>query len=174
MLITLTQEQAEKAGSIGLNRMLSSIYQKRTQTLRGDNRPEGERWYQGIQAAAAEYAVVLALRKLYPDVHIKWTGSPVNKELSFIPPVDVGSKTEVRYTEKPTNRLLIYQKEDYTKNWVLVVGRIPEFRIAGWVTFSKQEELSEDWLEEHRPGGKCYYIPHRVLQPIETLKPEDI
>ncbi len=102
-----------------------------------------------VQGAMAEIAVAKVL-------NLYWGGG-VN---AFATP-DVGRKTEVRYTEYNTGKLLIRHKDTDDRPFVLVRGRPPNLEVVGWMR-GRDAKQDEFWVEE----ATAFMVPADKLTPI--------
>lgn len=150
-LVTLSQPECRIAAYIGrLRRKISLAYGRKT---RRDWTPDGFR--NDIEAAAAEMAVAKCLN-IYPE----WSPTP-----GEVPGFDLswnGQKLDVKSTQRPFGNLLI---PDLNQDllYILVCGKIPEYRILGKISGS-QVPLVGRWTNlEHRP---CWLIPANELEPL--------
>ena len=80
---------------------------------------------------------------------------------------DVGTLTEIRSTTKPEGCLIIRDRDDKNKNYVLATVTRYEVTLHGWIngTLAKQPEFQRN---PHNLGTS-YFIPQDQLQPINTL-----
>ena len=78
---------------------------------------------------------------------------------------DVGKGIEVRWTSYNGGNLIIYPNDRESDIAVLVVGKSPEYFIAGWlpVTFAKRKRFKN-------PRQDSWWVDQTNLNPIENLK----
>jgi hypothetical protein len=113
-----------------------------------------------IEGAGGECAVAKAL-KLY------WSGSVD----TFKREGDVGD-LEVRTRSEDWHELLI-RPDDPSAIYVLVVGKIPHFRLVGWIHSSVAKQRN-DWLKPHGGRPPAYFVPQSELRPIEELQRRNV
>lgn len=77
---------------------------------------------------------------------------------------DVGSCIEVKWTHYDEGSLIVYPSDRETDVAVLVVGRMPRYRIAGWIPVAIAKK---DRYKHHRQP--TWWIGQNNLQPIENL-----
>ena len=79
-----------------------------------------------------------------------------------------GMSVDVKTTRCPTGHLLATIKKSTTASdvYVLVIGTVPEFRIAGWA--SAAQLLHPENIADFGHGSS-YALSQRQLQPISTL-----
>lgn len=83
-----------------------------------------------------------------------------------------GMSVDVKTTRCPTGHLLATIKKSTTASdvYVLVIGTVPEFRIAGWASAAKL--LHPENIADFGHGSG-YALSQRQLQPISALVDSD-
>ena len=77
---------------------------------------------------------------------------------------DVGAAIEVKWTRYDNGSLIIYESDRNADVAVLVVGKCPKYRIAGWIPVSIAKK---DRYRHH--SQPTWWIGQNNLQPIENL-----
>ena len=77
---------------------------------------------------------------------------------------DVGAAIEVKWTHYDGGSLIIYESDRNHDVAVLVVGKSPKYRIAGWIPVSIAKR---DRYKHHKQP--TWWIGQQNLQPIENL-----
>jgi hypothetical protein len=77
---------------------------------------------------------------------------------------DVGAAIEVKWTHYDGGSLIIYESDRNHDVAVLVVGKCPKYRIAGWIPVSIAKR---DRYKHHKQP--TWWIGQQNLQPIENL-----
>jgi hypothetical protein len=78
---------------------------------------------------------------------------------------DVGSNIEVRWTRYDTGALIVYENDRITDVAVLVTGRSPNYKLAGWIPVAIAKKPR--YKSSSQP---TWWVTQGNLQPIETLK----
>jgi len=159
--VTLTWAQAASAAMIGLHRNMRAMKEGRVH--RADSRAMNDysvenAWTNHVEGAAGEMACAKALNIFYPAT-INTFGAP-----------DI-ARLEVKTRLKHNYELRIFRDSPDEDAYVLVTGRIPTFRVWGWLW--GHEAKREDWWKD--PGKydqPAYFAPHSALRPLSTLPPE--
>lgn len=150
MIVTLTPGECRSAAYVGVNRRLDSM---------AWGRPEvhgavagGDYWTVDVEAAAAELAVAKVL-----NVH--WTGLDG-------PDKDTGdvAGAQVRHTRRMDGSLICHPRDDDADRFVLVIGAMPDFRIAGWM-WGREAKDQRFWRTNvPRPA---FFVPSGELRRME-------
>lgn len=77
---------------------------------------------------------------------------------------DVGSAIEVKWTRYDGGSLIVYDGDRNSDVAVLVVGKCPKYRIAGWIPVSIAKK---DRYRHH--SQPTWWVGQNNLQPIENL-----
>ena len=80
---------------------------------------------------------------------------------------DVGTLTEIRSTKRPDGCLIVRDRDDNQKNYVLATVTRYEVTLHGWLNgnIAKQSKYQRN---PHNHGAS-YFIPQDQLQPLTTL-----
>lgn len=115
-------------------------------------------WSEHIEGFAGELAVAIALGLPRPDVERE----------AFRTAHDVGGLVDVRTRSKHWYDLPLYEKDPHDRIFILVTGRIPNFRLRGWILArdGKREEFYKK-LNNDRPPG--WFVPASNLRPMSEL-----
>ncbi len=151
--ITLTVGELHMAAQIGCLRQIESLV-KKLPDRHGFDGTDG--WSIHIEGAAGEIAVSKAL-------NVYWGGS-VN---TFRTAADIGTKLEVRTRSNYDYDLIVRDNDKALSVYILVVGKIPTFRVVGWIRGS--DAKNEAWLKTYGNRPAAYFVPQSCLNPIETL-----
>lgn len=103
--------------------------------------------------AYAEFAVAKVLN-LYP-------GFTVN---NFTGP-DIEPNIEVRAA--PKGRLIITDKDDSFRKFVLVLGEAPSLEVVGWIWGYEGQKTEFIFAPNGRPPA--YFVPRESLRPLSTF-----
>lgn len=99
----------------------------------------------------------------------KWVDSPLPDKQG-----DIGPGLQVRHTYRETDGRLILHLPEYDAGdhvFFLVTGRMPTFRVHGWIT-AQEGRLFASW-ENHTPPPKdprwCYYLARHHLYSMSDF-----
>lgn len=147
MNVELTPSEVMRAAELGCRRNIESLFSNRIE-VNGQAKP----WIDHIEGALAEEAFGKAMQ-IWIDPNLKRFGMP-----------DVG-EWHVRSTNYENGHLWLYPKETEGK-FVLMVGKMHQWRIAGWIDAeqARQEKYFRS-LRHDRPE-KRYWIPQEDLRKI--------
>jgi hypothetical protein len=157
VVVELEPHEVYAAIVAGAGRRFRGIALKRSSTLD----PPSRTWGADVQAVGAEVALAKHLDRF-------WIDSPLPD-----PAGDVGSaspRVHVLHTELETGRLILRAGDDDDGVFVLVVGKLPSFRLAGWITAreGKTDAFRVDDVGNGRPG--CWMVPQSALRPVGELR----
>lgn len=154
--VTITLEAIEIRQAIltGSERIVTVIANRLPATHRLADEWPYRRWGTDIEGAAAELAFAKA-RGHYYDCYVG-----VNYAHQ---PGDVG-RTQVRSTWHENGCLTVYDNDPDDAAFVLMVGMIPTFRIAGWLY--GREAKDPRWRREdlRKPA---FFVPQPALRRVE-------
>jgi hypothetical protein len=141
--------------NVGSLRNIESVLKNRSADKHGE--PTVDPWVRHIEGALAELAAAKAL-------NVYWS-APVN---TFKTGGDLG-QYEVRLGFEDDYRLIIRNDDADEKIYILVVGRAPTFRVAGWML--GRDARKPQWLRS--PGGRppAWFVPRSKLRSLGTLPP---
>ena len=151
-LIKLNYLEVHLASQIGMMRQEISL-QKGLKDSHGFDGENG--WSIHIEGAGGEMAVAK-----YANTY--WMGS-VN---TFKKINDVG-KVEVRTRSRDYYDLLIRNDDKNEDVFVLVVGKIPDFKIVGWL--KGKDAKKPEWLKTYANREAAYFVPQSELNSPESL-----
>lgn len=154
MDVQLTLSEISTAANVGVRRRLASL----AQSLRDKGGVVKHEWEMDIIGAIGELSVAKGLGLYWPAGVNTWK----------LP--DVGA-LHVRTTTHADGRLLIRPNDGYGIYILVVVGRVGQARLAGWIDF--KDVRNPEWFTQpdaNRPG--CWAIPQSALKPMSELKKE--
>lgn len=152
MQVTLSWSELMQAALVGAMRQISNVTKGRTHA---HGCPEDQGWQYHIEGACGEYAVA-------KHFGIFWSGNLGQFEMA-----DVG-KLQVRTTDAPHKRLILYKKDNPEDIFVSVVGLAPRYTLRGWV-YAFEGKKPEFW-KDPKGGRPNYFVSTDILRPMETLK----
>lgn len=85
---------------------------------------------------------------------------------------DVG-ELEVRSSYNPKAFLTVYPHDNPNRPYVLVTGRMPTFRIHGWI-WGWEAQQRPDWLRQRPDWRPRYAVPQSALRDPVFLLPAEI
>lgn len=152
--VKLTYGEAVSSSEVGRTRQLEAI-------LQGLKDNHGckikDNWEFSIQSAGSECAAAKFL-KMY------WN-SGVN---TFKDP-DIDPDIQVRWIRYYSDRLIIRKDDNPEEFFILVFGRIPNFKIIGWI--KGKDGMQEKWYTTFEEGReKAYFVPQRELHPFPIIR----
>jgi len=148
IIIDLTPDELYSASAVGVHRRIVSIFGRNKQ--QHYQCPNNTEWSTEIEAYAAELAVAKYL-------NVYWNGGAWNGKVAQS---DVG-KLQVRHTHHENGSLILYPEDDDEQTFVLVVGRSPKFRLAGYILGKDGKGLVDIKTD-------CRYPAHWVPQDLLT------
>jgi hypothetical protein len=130
---------------------------KKSKNAHGFNEKRQDGWGVSIEGAAAEMAVAKSL-------NIYWAPS-----INTYKAPDVGPY-QVRWTEHYTGHLTI-RGDDKLARYILVVGKMPHFRVVGWFDYSSPSVLCDEWRTNYDDSTRelVHGIPQSALRPMDEL-----
>lgn len=154
MKITLTAQQQQACAWAALVKM-SKDDESLTNGRRYNNSINYfERIAEFTESTASEWAVALYFGIEFDPFEIKYK----NK-------ADVGSRLEIKWTKYDEGSLIVHEYDRPTDIAVLVVGKAPTYRIAGWIPVSIAQRAR--YRHTTQPN---WWISQINLQPIENLR----
>jgi hypothetical protein len=103
--------------------------------------------------AYAEFAVAKALN-LYPGFTVNNFDGP-----------DIEPNIEVRAA--PKGRLIITDKDNSYRKFVLVLGEAPTLELVGWIWGYEGQKKEFIFAPNGRPPA--YFVPRELLRPMSTF-----
>lgn len=80
---------------------------------------------------------------------------------------DLASNIQVRARANDKHDLIVRQDDSDTDVYVLVVGRLPLFRIVGWISGADAKQPQYVQLHGGRPAA--YFVPQSTLHSLDNL-----
>jgi hypothetical protein len=153
--VTLTHHELYMAACVGIGRQLAAI-RRALPDVHGYDGKDG--WNVHIEGAAGELAMARVCNQ-------HWGGS-VN---TFHLKPDVG-QVEVRTRSQHDYELIVRKDDADDRNFVLVTGRAPTFKVHGYILASDAKR--KHWLATHGNRPAAYFVPTPMLKCIADLFPE--
>lgn len=158
MRVTLSLEEAKMAYGVAVDRQLDAM----RRGLHGRH-GAGEDLEISIglhlTGAAGEIAVAKALGVYWPP------------SVGTFKAPDIGSDVQVRTRTQDSHELIVRPDDSSDDFYVLVIGRLPSFRIVGWIHGAQAKQ--ERWIQMHGGRPPAYFIPQSELtsinQPMERV-----
>jgi len=154
-VITLTEEDIDRAARVGLLRMKESI--RKGHKDRKQRKSEAERLGVDIIGAFGE----LSMCKI---MGWEWSGSVG----SYKGP-DAKQNIEIRTRTNWNHDLIVKPYDNMDHVFVLVIGSAPTYEAVGWITGREVEAK----FEIKDPGGgfsePCFFVPQSCLHPIDSI-----
>lgn len=155
-IITLDQAEVMSGVYTGALRFYEA------QTKGFSNGPDGANpnWDMSIEGALTEMA--------YAKFRNVYYGHPVN---NFKGP-DVGENVQIRSTHIETGSLIFRPADHETDYYVLVVGRMPTYRIVGWMLGADCKQ--EKWFRAPNGRPAAWFVPQQALNTFDgaSVKPQ--
>ena len=149
MQVKLTETEFLSLGAAGIVRFLPGVF-----------RAEGFRakWDEVIESWFSELAVAKALGVyLSPD-------NSGRSDMSLN-----GTSVEVRRTEHANGALILKPKDRADAVFILVTGRCPDYRLAGWIWGHSARR--EEWKREgHATSPPTWWVPQSALRPVSEFR----
>ena len=148
--VTLTKIELMVAGLVGSMRSVSSMGRLVQKKYSNESQ-----WQIDGDGAAAEMAFA------------KWMNVYYEPTVNTFKAPDVGV-LQIRSTRHEHGKLIIRSKDVKDEAFVLVVNRVPEFDIVGWIQGSdaKQDKYLYDPNNINSPA---WFVPQDALRPMEEL-----
>lgn len=153
MKVTLTPREVWIANAIGGMRQFEAV-RKNLPDKYGCSSPDG--WGLHIEGCAGEIAAARVLDRY-------WSPS-VN---TFKTEGDVGS-LQVRTRSNDGYDLIVREDDGDNDLFVLVLGKIPEFEVVGWIRGADAKR--SEWLNGYGGRPPAYFAPRSALHPLAELK----
>jgi len=150
LVVTLTPGEMALAAQVGCLQRINAISRGHRHKF-GFEASGMDPWATHIHAAAAEYVVARASGTFWKFNLVddpRGTGDVVG--------------WQVRSTERLDGCLILHPEDPPDARFVLVVGRMPELRIAGWI-IARDGQASRYWRSDIR--HPAYLVPQRDLEP---------
>lgn len=145
---TLTWYEADIAAITGIRRQLKALEQGNPDC----HGYSGLGWDLHVEGAAAELAVAKA-RGVYWGAHVNvWSVA------------DLGARVQVRLRTQHHYDLIVRPDDADHHAFVLVTGRLPEYRIHGWIW--GHEAKRSEWRQTYGSRPAAYFVPQTELKPL--------
>ena len=153
--VMLTEVEQRMAIQSGQERRIQSAAQKLKDKDFGIS-ITGRRWDIDIEGAAAEMAYA-KFRDFY------WGG-----HVGSFKGADVGSLAQSRHTVRSDGCLIIRDDDSPSHFYILVIGQMPVYEIAGWIKGS--DAKVDEYLRDPGPNGgpRCFMIPQKALKNFRS------
>jgi len=156
-IMELNPAESYLVASVGKQRNLQNIFRGRKH-MPGDDDTNRTYWDDHIEGSGSEYV-------LAASVGVFWSGN-----FGDLEGPDVGA-LEARHTHYPKGHLILRQRDVEKpgfdrKIYVLLIGKIPIFRIRGWTTGGAAIQGRKKTRPDKR-RAPCWEIPQDALLPIE-------
>lgn len=152
--VSLEWPEQLHAAQVGSMRRISAINRNRPQPL---GEPEKiAAWDKDIESSGAEAAVAKLLGLYWYAVDAD--PQSIDGDVSGV---------EVRHTHRPDGRLILHDKDDGDRPFVLVRGVMPAYDVVGWI-FGRDGKKQKYLFKGD--GRAAYFVPAADLRPIEELK----
>lgn len=153
--VMLTEVEQRMAIQSGQERRLQSAAQKLKDKDFGLS-ITGRRWDIDIEGAAAEMAYA-KFRDFY------WGG-----HVGSFKGADVGSVAQIRSSIHPDAHLILRDNDNPQHFYILVVGQMPAYEIAGWIP--GQLAMSPQYRRDPGPndGPPCFMVPQKNLRGFRS------
>ncbi len=144
--VTLTWYEARLAAGVGLERQVAAMR---------DGRPDkhgfsGSGWEVHLHGAGAEMAFAKASGKY-------WDGSV---DVFRVP--DVGDiHVRSRSGDGPREDLIIRSEDDPDAPYVLVVGRMPQYVVVGWLM--GRDARRQEWVKDYGGRPPAWFVPRAEM-----------
>lgn len=155
MIVTLKWSEVLIAAQAGVQRRVLHL---RRQTGAPYGHP-GEPWDVDIEGCAAELAVAQVLGTY-------WTGMEANGSDRRAQVGDAGT-VQVRSTRHPGGCLILHNEDADDDVFVLVVGRIPQLDVKGWI-HGRNGKRADYWRSQS-VRHPAFFVPQQALAPIGRL-----
>jgi hypothetical protein len=142
--------EIEQAALVGVRRRVESLRQQKQDAHGFD---ASAKWENDIQAAGAEIAFAKATGQYWDFSCNTWKRG------------DVGT-WQVRWTPLDSGALIVRPVDADDDVFVLVIGRLPEFRIVGCIPGRRAKQ--ERWLNAPNERPPAYFVPQAWLRPVDT------
>ncbi len=147
--ISLDKNEARIAALTGVERKLESIYGKYDRDEVGNEKYKTNSWDYEINGAAAELAFG------------KYRGCYWGAGVNTFKKADLGKTLQVRHTDRDNGRLIVRPGDNRSHKFILVVGKIPRFRIVGWML--GKDAMVDRYIDNPNRGKQCWMVPQSEL-----------
>lgn len=152
--VVLNEAECRQAAYTGINRRLAAMSRQSPEVYGAV--AGGDYWTVDVEAAAGELAVAKALG-------VFW--APKDSPLEDREEGDVAG-LQVRHSRRLDGSLICHHRDPMDDRFVLVVGAMPQFRVAGWI--DAKSAKSEKFWREDVPRA-AFFVPQHELYSMESL-----
>lgn len=147
---------------VGMHRAINAVTGDRQNRARGID-ADSNIWTRHIEGAIAELVVAKALDKFWGGAgdlyRTKAAGGDVGR-------LQVRCRIASAYDQN--KRLIVQQADSEDEDFVLVVGRAPTYRVAGWRNAGEARRHPE-WLDNPGGFGEAWFVPQASLHDLRDL-----
>jgi hypothetical protein len=151
--VRLTYSELLQAAQVGVQRRVQNIKTTRAERPTYGLGQDGA-WSCDVEGAAGEMAVA------------KWRGVYWNGALGNLGADDVG-ELQVRTTTHPRGRLILHDRDNPEKVYVLVRGHAPSFELVGWIR--GRDGMRREYWSDPANGRPAYFVPEEALHSMQEL-----
>lgn len=150
--VTLTLNEIRLAFAVGTDRQLASLQRGLTDRHGAVGCSAVEGLKKHVEGAGGELAFAKATKRF-------WSGDVNNGKNG-----DVGS-VQVRTRSSHQWDLLVRDDDQDGDAFVLVTGRLPEYRVVGWL-YGAEAKLPQ-YQQDYGAHGTAYFVPKEQLRSIK-------
>lgn len=114
-----------------------------------------QNWQIAIEGCCGELAVAR-----YLDLF--WSGAVGNLKAADVGPIQVRTRANHKWD------LLLHPGDPNDAAFVLVTGRAPDYRLAGWLIGA--EGKRKEYWQDPAGGRPAYFVPQAALMPMKALR----
>lgn len=151
--ISLTWSEIMQAATVGVMRRVTDLRDRR----KGAHgiAADANVWDIDIEGCCGEMAAAKALG-------VYWTGAH-----GVLRAPDIGRNVQVRTASKPSHSLMLHPSDGDDVTFVLVLGRAPNYEIAGWV-IGRDGKQPQYWRDP--VGGRpAFFVPRSALRHLSEM-----
>lgn len=128
------------------------------------NVKRGSKEAHGAAGRRLDYNIVGALGEL---AFARWLGATWEGYTPYTYGARDVAGFEIRSVEHPTHNLLLHDNDKPSAPYVLMVGQVDRWHIAGWIR--GRDGMDPRWFTDKGNDRPAYFIPPSALRPPETL-----
>lgn len=152
--VTLTRDEIVRAATIGAQWQCNAVDNQFQHLVETDPRLG---WFNNINGAGAE----LATAKI---IGVDWTPGPYT--FGRVP--DLWPDIEVRLSSEYWYDLRIRDRDYPDRNFVLVLGSMPTFRVVGYI--NGRDGTVPEYRKDPNGWGEAWFVPQTALRDIYELR----